>query len=141
MSKRRDRPFREGRHGDWLKTKCILRQEFVIGGFTDPQGSRTGFGALLLGYYAEGELRYAGKVGAGFDEATLAELSARLADLRVAESPFAAPVESGRGTNWVRPELVAEVAFTEWTGHGRLRHPRFLGLRDDKSAGEVVRER
>jgi bifunctional non-homologous end joining protein LigD len=141
IAKRAASPYSDRRSRDWLKFKCERGQELVVGGFTDPQGSRTGFGALLLGYYADGELRYAGKLGTGFDEATLAELSARLADLRVAESPFAEPAEGARRTHWVRPELVAEVAFTEWTRHGRLRHPRFLGLRDDKRAGEVVRER
>ena len=140
IAKRAASPYSDRRSRDWLKFKCERGQELVVGGFTDPQGSRTGFGALLLGYYAEGELRYAGKVGTGFDDATLAELSGRLADLRVPESPFADPAEIGRGARWVRPELVAEVGFTEWTRHGRLRHPRFLGLRDDKSAGEVVRE-
>jgi DNA ligase D-like protein (predicted ligase) len=140
IAKRAASPYTDRRSRDWLKFKCERGQELVIGGFTDPQGSRTGFGALLLGYYAGGELRYAGQVGTGFDEATLAELSARLAELSVTEPPFAGPVESGRGTHWVRPELVAEVAFAEWTRHGRLRHPRFLGLRPDKAAEDVVRE-
>ena len=140
IAKRAASSYTDRRSRDWLKFKCERGQELVVGGFTDPQGSRTGFGALLLGYYAEGELRYAGKVGTGFDDATLAELSGRLADLHVPESPFADSAEIGRGARWVRPELVAEVGFTEWTRHGRLRHPRFLGLRDDKSAGEVVRE-
>jgi DNA ligase D-like protein (predicted ligase) len=141
IAKRAASAYSDRRSRDWLKFKCEHGQELVVGGFTDPQGARTGFGALLLGYYAEGGLRYAGKVGTGFDEATLAELSARLAELRVEKSPFAEPAEIGAGARWVRPELVAEVGFTEWTRHGRLRHPRFLGLRDDKSAGEVVRER
>ncbi len=125
----------------WLKLKCVNRQELVIGGFTDPKGSRTGFGALLLGYYEDRELRYAGKVGTGFDEAMLEDLAARLGHLERKSSPFADEAKGPAGTHWVRPELVGEVGFTEWTRDGRLRHPRFLGLRTDKAAREVRRER
>ena len=96
-------------------------------------------GALLLGYYEDGRLRYAGKVGTGFTRAVLRDLAERLAPLRQDESPFADPVRE-RDATWARPELVAQVGFTEWTRDGRLRHPRFLGLRDDKAATEVVRE-
>jgi len=142
IAKRADSPYTERRSRDWLKFKCERGQELVIGGFTDPQGSRAGFGALLLGYYYDDELRYAGKVGTGFDEATLADISARLGKLETASSPFAdtSAIERGGHVHWVEPRLVAQIAFAEWTRHGRLRHPRFLGLRDDKSAGEVVRE-
>jgi bifunctional non-homologous end joining protein LigD len=113
----------------------------VIGGYSQPQGSRSEFGALLLGYFDGGALSYAGKVGTGFDHATLRELGARLRRLERAESPFRdASAIREKGVRWVAPELVAEIGFSEWTRHGRLRHPRFLGLRDDKPAREVVRE-
>jgi DNA ligase D-like protein (predicted ligase) len=139
IAKRADAPYVHGRSGDWLKLKCDHEQELVVGGYTAPRGSRTDLGALLLGYHEDGRLRYAGKVGTGFTRATLRELAGRLEPLRVERSPFADPVREA-GTTWVRPELVAQVGFTEWTRDGRLRHPRFLGLRDDKGAGEVVRE-
>jgi bifunctional non-homologous end joining protein LigD len=127
------------RSTDWLKFKCSNRQELVVGGFTDPAGTRVGLGALLVGYYEGGRLRYAGKVGTGYDVATLRALRQRLDALEQDRPPFVdAPRE--RGMHWVRPELVAEVAFTEWTADGRLRHPRFLGLRSDRPASEVVRE-
>jgi bifunctional non-homologous end joining protein LigD len=142
VAKRADSRYTNKRSKDWLKLKCEQGQELVIGGYTAPKGSRTDFGALLLGYYDGDALRYAGKVGTGFDEATLASLGARLRALRVDEPPFAeSPREIKEPTaTWVRPELVAELGFSEWTTAGRLRHPRFLGLRDDKSAREVVRE-
>ena len=141
MAKRADSPYTEKRSRDWLKFKCEHGQELVVGGYTAPRGSRSEFGALLLGYYEDGELRYAGKVGTGFDEVTLRDLGARLRALARAHAPFAdAASIRERGVSWVEPELVAQVGFTEWTRAGRLRHPRFLGLRDDKSAREVVRE-
>ncbi len=142
VAKRADSPYRATRSRDWLKFKCEQGQELVIGGYTAPQGSRTDFGALLLGYYDDrGELAYAGKVGTGFDQAMLRDLGARLRDLERSASPFADPSAiRPRGAKWVEPELVAQVGFTEWTRDGRLRHPRFLGLRDDKPASEVVRE-
>jgi bifunctional non-homologous end joining protein LigD len=142
IAKRADSPYTEKRSRDWLKFKCEQGQELVIGGFTAPRGSRSEFGALLLGYYdGEGRLRYAGKVGTGFDEAMLRSLGARLRSLQVDAPPFAdADAIRERGVTWVRPDLVAQLAFTEWTSAGRLRHPRFLGLRDDKPAREVVRE-
>jgi bifunctional non-homologous end joining protein LigD len=129
------------RSPDWLKFKCLLRQEFVIGGFTDPAGSRAGFGALLIGYYDGARLLYAGRVGTGFDESLLAALSGRLVSLEKETSPFSDRKQRGKGEHWVEPELVTEVAFTEWTGAGILRHPRFIGLRDDKAARDVVREK
>jgi DNA ligase D-like protein (predicted ligase) len=140
IAKRAASPYSERRSRDWLKFKCARGQELVVGGYTDPQGSRSGFGALLLGYFEDGELRYAGKVGTGFDEATLSDLAARLEQLETTSSPFADPTAAERGAHWVDPRLVAEIGFAEWTRHGRLRHPRFLGLRDDKAAAEVVRE-
>jgi DNA ligase D-like protein (predicted ligase) len=129
------------RSADWLKFTCILQQEFVIGGFTEPAGSRGGFGALLIGYYDGDRLVFSGKVGTGFDERLLAALSRRLSSLERETSPFSDREERGKGEHWVKPELVCEVAFTEWTGTGVLRHPRFIGLRDDKEAREVVREK
>ena len=140
IAKRADSAYTERRSRDWLKFKCERGQEMVIGGFTDPQGSRTGFGALLLGYYEGDELLYAGKVGTGFSEATLGDLTAKLGRLEVTEPPFTDTSDIERGAHWVKPDLVAQVAFSEWTRHGRLRHPKFLGLRDDKAATEVVRE-
>ncbi len=128
-----------GRSESWLKFKCVRDQEFVVGGFTDPAGSRVGFGALLVGYNDDGQLRYAGKVGTGYDEQTLRSLRARLDELEQPASPFADPVREP-GAHWVRPELVAQVGFTEWTPTGRLRHPRYQGLRVDKPAPDVVRE-
>lgn len=142
IAKRADSPYRSGaRSRDWLKLKCHAEQELVIGGFTAPQGSRTDFGALLVGYWEGGSLRYAGKVGTGFDRATLESLGRRLRELVREDSPFAEVHPIPRGTRWVEPELVAQIGFAEWTRDGRLRHPRYLGLRDDKPAHEVVRER
>jgi bifunctional non-homologous end joining protein LigD len=141
IAKRADSKYTATRSRDWLKFKCGHGQELVIGGFTEPRGSRTEFGALLLGYYADGELQYAGKVGTGFDFDTLRDLGAAMRALRVDAPPFADPASiRERGVTWVKPELVAEIGFSEWTPYGRLRHPRFLGLRDDKAASEVVRE-
>jgi bifunctional non-homologous end joining protein LigD len=141
IAKRADSPYRATRSRDWLKFKCEKGQELVVGGFTAPKGSRTEFGALLLGYHDGATLRYAGKVGTGFDQATLRELGESLRALRRDDPPFAdAASIRERGVTWVEPELVAQVAFTEWTRAGRLRHPRFLGLRDDKPARQVVRE-
>jgi DNA ligase D-like protein (predicted ligase) len=142
IAKRADSPYRSGaRSHDWLKLKCHAEQELVVGGYTAPKGSRTEFGALLVGYYDErGVLHYAGKVGTGFDHHTLRELGARLRELRQDESPFEPFKPVPPGTRWVRPELVAQIGFAEWTRDGRLRHPRYLGLRDDKPAREVVRE-
>jgi DNA ligase D-like protein (predicted ligase) len=139
IAKRADAPYTHGRSRDWLKFKCSAEQELVIGGYTAPRGSRTDLGALLIGYYADGALRYAGKVGTGFTRATLRDLAGKLAPLRRDASPFADEVRE-RGATWVEPRLVAQVGFSEWTRDGRLRHPRFLGLRDDKAAQEVVRE-
>jgi bifunctional non-homologous end joining protein LigD len=141
IAKKAASPYAARRSRDWLKFKCAHGQEMVIGGFTEPRGSRIEFGALLLGYYDDGALRYAGKVGTGFDRASLREIGERLRALRTDVPPFAdASAIRERGVTWVEPRLVAEVGFSEWTRDGRLRHPRFLGLREDKPAREVVRE-
>ena len=139
IAKRAESEYRHSRSTDWLKFKCAKGQELVIGGFTEPHGSRIGFGALLVGYYEEDKLRYAGKVGTGYDDQFLDEFRTRLDDLARKTSPFADEVDEKEVT-WVSPELVGEFGFTEWTGDGKLRHPRFLGLRRDKAAGDVVRE-
>ncbi len=141
VAKRADSSYRSARSRDWLKLKCHAEQELVIGGFTAPHGSRTDFGALLVGHYHDGRLRYAGKVGTGFGQDTLRTLGARLRELERDESPFDHVHPIPRGTHWVEPELVAQIGFSEWTRDGRLRHPRYLGLRDDKPAPDVVRER
>jgi bifunctional non-homologous end joining protein LigD len=141
MAKRIDSTYESRRSPDWLKFKCVSEQEFVVGGYTDPKGSRSGFGALLVGTYQDAELVYAGKVGTGFNEQTLANLSARMQALETDRAPFARGAIPKRDAHWIRPELVAQIGFTEWTRDGQLRHPRFLGLRTDKDPREVVRER
>ncbi|MCW8096402.1 non-homologous end-joining DNA ligase [Streptomyces tauricus] len=140
IAKRADSPYAPRRSPDWLKLKCSLEQEFVIGGYTEPGGSRAGFGALLLGHFEDDGLRYAGKVGTGFDRRTLLALRGALDELALPASPFTDRVREA-GAHWAEPVLVAQIAFTEWTRDGMLRHPRFLGLRYDKPAREVVRER
>ena len=140
IAKRADSRYSSKRSRDWLKFKCEQGQELVIGGYTAPRGSRTDLGALLVGVYDEqGELRYAGKVGTGFTRATLSDLASRLEPLRREDSPFA-DAPRFRDATWVDPELVGQIGFAEWTRAGRLRHPRFLGLRFDKPASKVVRE-
>ncbi|WP_459723067.1 non-homologous end-joining DNA ligase [Actinophytocola sp. KF-1] len=139
IAKRADSLYQPGRSADWLKFKCVRDQEFVVGGFTDPKGSRAGFGALLVGYYDGDRLRYAGKVGTGYDRTALVSLRERMRGLEVDRSPFAERVREP-DVHWVAPELVAQIGFTEWTTDGRLRHPRFTGLRNDKSPTDVVRE-
>lgn len=141
IAKRANSRYQHGRSRDWLKFKCVNQQEFVIGGFTDPEGERIGFGALLIGYYDKGELVYAGKVGAGYDNETLADLSDRLARKEIDKPPFAGTDAPRKNVHWVKPELVGAVAFTEWTHDDRVRHPRFLGLRRDKPPKRVRRER
>ncbi|HUP91999.1 MAG TPA: DNA ligase D [Solimonas sp.] len=140
IGKRIDAPYRGGRGKDWIKLKCNQRQEFVIVGMTAPEGSRSGFGALLLAQWDKGALHYRGKVGTGFSERTLADLTRRLAKLQTATPPVK-DAPRIRGARWVRPELVGEVSFTEVTRDGSLRHPSFQGLREDKPAGEVRPER
>jgi bifunctional non-homologous end joining protein LigD len=141
IAKRADSPYAGKRTRDWLKWKCSAEQELVIGGYTAPRGSREDFGALLVGHYDGDVLRYAGKVGTGFDADELRTLGARMAKLERPDTPFGAGDPPARGTTWIEPELVAQVGFSEWTRDGRLRHPRYLGLRDDKPARDVVRER
>ena len=141
IAKLADSPYRAGRSKDWLKFKCETNQEFVIGGWTDPQRSRVAFGALLLGYYdAEGKLAYAGKVGTGFDTKTLRSLLAEMEEIGQDETPFDYGDLPRRDVHWVRPQMVAQIGFSEWTRDLQLRHPRFQGLRRDKAAAEVVRE-
>lgn len=143
VSKRAQGRYEVGRRGGWLKIKCIRRQELVIGGFTEPQGSRAGLGALLVGVYEpDGKLRFAGKVGTGFTQAGARDLRQRLDDMEGDTCPFQPrpPAAIERRAHWVLPHLVAEVAFSEWTSDGKIRHPSFQGLREDKSAGEVARE-
>ena len=146
VSKRRDQPYRPGRNSAWLKIKCVQRQEFVVGGFTDPEGSRQGIGALLIGYYdSKKQLIFAGKVGTGrgFTAKFTSELRADLNKLEQRESPFTPvpPKSAVQRAHWVRPERVVEVAFAEWTQGGNVRHGSVLGLRSDKRAHEVRRER
>ncbi len=142
IAKRADSKYRAGRSTDWLKFKCVARQELIICGYTQPSGKRKAFGALLLGYYERGKLRYAGKVGTGFDDRILETLGRRLRARRRKTSPFDEDeaASDSADTTWVTPALVAEIGFTEWTAAGRLRHPRFIGLRKDKPAQEIVRE-
>jgi bifunctional non-homologous end joining protein LigD len=140
MAKNGDSVYVSRRTREWLKFKCVKEQELVIGGYTDPHGKRIGFGALLVGYYRRGRLVYAGKVGTGYDTATLRRLARQLARLERPTSPFDADGLPRSGVHWVTPKLVAQIRFTEWTPDGKLRHPRFLGLRDDKRPEEVARE-
>jgi bifunctional non-homologous end joining protein LigD len=140
IAKRAAAPYTKGRSKDWLKFKCSNEQELVIGGYTDPQGGRTHFGALLVGYFDGKEFRYAGKVGTGYNHATLKELLAEMEPLEQDTSPFAGPPPLKKNVHWIKPKLVAQIGFAEWTTDGRLRHPRFIGIRRDKKARDVVRE-
>jgi len=141
IAKRRDSVYEHRRSPHWLKMKCEASQELVVGGFTDPQGKRVGLGALLVGYYEGDDLVFAGKVGTGFDEKRLRELRARLDGLGIECSPFTRAEGLPRvRAHWAKPEIVVQVAFMEWTSHGKLRHPRLLGIREDKRAREVIRE-
>jgi DNA ligase D-like protein (predicted ligase) len=140
IAKLAESTYEGGRSRNWLKFKCSRDQEFVVVGYTAPKGSRVGLGALLLGYYDGADLVYAGKVGTGFDDATLRNLHEQLARTEQTTSPITRGSVREPTAHWVRPELVAQVAFGEWTRDGKLRHPRYLGLRTDKSPDEVVRE-
>jgi ATP-dependent DNA ligase len=142
IAKRRGSPYEHRRSKHWLKMKCESSQELVVGGFTDPQGTRVGLGALLVGYYEANDLVFAGKIGTGFDTKLLLELRARLDNLEIPKPPFTKAVGLPRlRAHWVRPEIVVQVGFIEWTGNDKLRHPRLLGVRFDKIARDVTRER
>jgi bifunctional non-homologous end joining protein LigD len=141
VAKRRDAPYEHRRSPHWLKMKCEASQEFVVGGFTDPQGARVGLGALLVGYFEQDDFVFAGKIGTGFDTRLLLDLRARLDALAVPNPPFTKGTGLPRvRAHWARPEIVVQVAFIEWTVNGKLRHPRLLGVRMDKSPREVARE-
>jgi DNA ligase D-like protein (predicted ligase) len=141
IAKRRDSAYEPRRSPHWLKMKCEAAQEFVVGGFTDPQGTRAGLGALLVGYFAGNEFVFAGRVGTGFDTALLLDLRARLDAIEIPASPFSKGVGLPRvRAHWVRPEIVVQIAFIEWTVHGKLRHSRLLGVRTGRAAREVVRD-
>ena len=141
IAKRRGSPYEHRRSKLWLKMKVEASQELAVGGFTDPQGQRVGLGALLVGYYEGGDFVFAGKIGTGFNTAMLLDLRRRLDRLEVPASPFTRGTGFPRlRTHWVRPAIVVQVGFIEWTVHGKLRHPRLLGVRFDKSAREVTRE-
>ena len=141
IAKRRDSKYEHRRSPHWVKMKCEAGQELVVGGFTDPQGSRVGLGALLVGYFDKDDFVFAGKLGTGFDTKLLLELRSRLGKLEIPTTPFT----KAKGlpklrAHWVKPEVVVQVAFTEWTVHGKLRHPRLIAVRHDKAARDVVRE-
>ena len=141
IAKRRGSTYEHRRSPHWLKMKCEATQELVVGGFTDPQGTRVGLGALLVGYFQRDDFVFAGKIGTGFDTKLLLDLRARLDRTEIPASPFTRAKGLPRlRAHWVRPQIVVQVAFIEWTVHGKLRHPRLLGVRFDKAAREVVRD-
>jgi bifunctional non-homologous end joining protein LigD len=141
IAKRRDSLYEHRRSPHWLKMKCEMSQELIVGGFTDPQGQRVGLGALLVGYYDGDDFVFAGKIGTGFDTKLLLDLRAQLDQLEIPKTPFTRAVGLPRlRAHWVHPQVVVQVGFIEWTVHGKLRHPRLLKVRSDKSAREVVRE-
>jgi ATP-dependent DNA ligase len=141
IAKRRGSLYEPRRSPHWLKMKCELAQEFVIGGFTDPQGKRVGLGALLVGFYEGDDFVFAGKIGTGFNTKLLIDLRAQLDKLEIEKTPFTKAKGLPRlRAHWVKPEVVVQVGFIQWTVHGKLRHPRLLGVRSDKAAREVVRE-
>jgi bifunctional non-homologous end joining protein LigD len=141
IAKRRDAPYEHRRSRNWLKMKCEAGQELVVGGFTDPRGKRVGFGALLVGYFEGDDFVFAGKVGTGLDTQLLLDLRQRFDARELAHPPFMKGTSLPKRAHWVRPEIVVDVAFMEWTPHGKLRHPRFVRVRDDKPARDVTRER
>ena len=148
IAKRRGSPYEHRRSKHWLKMKCEASQELVVGGFTDPQGARVGLGALLVGYYDGDDFVFAGKIGTGFDNWLLLDLRRRLDEIELPTSPFTKGTSLPRrstggakaGAHWVRPEIVVQVGFIEWTVNGKLRHPRLLGVRFDKKSRDVIRE-
>jgi ATP-dependent DNA ligase len=142
IAKRRGSPYEHRRSKHWLKMKCEASQEFVVGGFTEPQGARVGLGALLVGYYEGSDFVFAGKIGTGFDTKLLLDLRGRLDATELPAPPFTKGTGLPRlRAHWVRPEIVVDVAFIEWTVNGKLRHPRLLRVRSDKNASDVTRER
>jgi ATP-dependent DNA ligase len=142
IAKRRGSPYEHRRSKHWMKMKCEASQELVVGGFTDPQGARVGLGALLVGYFEGHDFVFAGKIGTGFDTKLLLDLRRRLDAIEAADPPFTKAKGLPRlRAHWVRPEIVVQVAFIEWTVHGKLRHPRLLGVRFDKHPLDVTRER
>ncbi len=140
IAKESESVYKHKRSKKWLKFKCGNQQEFVIGGFTEPKGSRINFGALLIGYYKKNKFKFAGKVGTGYSDETLRELGKKLKSIEIKNKPFDEKVKEKK-VHWVKPKLVAEIAFTEWTNERKLRHPRYLGLRRDKKPKNVVREK
>lgn len=141
IAKKAESSYTHGRSSNWLKLKCMNQQELIIGGYTEPAGSRIGFGALLLGYYEKGKLQYAGKVGTGFTDKILQDLLEKMTRIEIKSPEFEHPKQiKNKNVHWVKPELVAEMSFTEWTSGNKLRHPSFLGLRRDKDPREVVKE-
>jgi ATP-dependent DNA ligase len=141
IAKRRGSVYEQRRSRNWLKMKCELAQEFVVGGFTDPQGKRVGLGALLIGYYDRDDFVFAGKIGTGFNTELLLQLRNQLNGLEIPKPPFTKAIGLPRlRAHWVRPEIVVQVGFIQWTKHNKLRHPRLLGIRDDKDPRDVVRE-
>jgi len=140
VAKRTSSTYLHKRSMDWLKIKCESQQEFVIIGYTEPAGQRVGIGALLVGFYEDHGLLYAGKVGTGFDTQTLRDLEKKLSSIRRTTPATVVDSVRRKGVHWVEPKFVAQIAFSEWTGAGKLRHPRYLGLRTDKNPSEVVRE-
>jgi bifunctional non-homologous end joining protein LigD len=141
IAKNAEGEYVHSRSRDWLKFKCVKEQEVVIGGYTDPKGSRVGFGALLVGYYKGKRLKYAGMVGTGYDDELLRDLGKKLRKIEKDDPPFSKDSLPKKNVHWVKPKLVGQVGFTEWTGAGKLRHPRFKGLRRDKKPKDVVREK
>jgi DNA ligase D-like protein (predicted ligase) len=142
IAKRRDSRYEHRRSPHWLKMKCEASQELVVGGFTDPQGGRVGLGALLVGYFEGEDFVYAGKLGTGFDTKMLLDLRARFDRIEIPQSPFTRAIGLPRkGAHWVKPKIVVQAAFIEWTVNGKMRHPRLIGIRFDKDARDVVRER
>jgi bifunctional non-homologous end joining protein LigD len=141
IAKRRGSRYEHRRSPHWLKMKCEASQEFVVGGFTDPQGARVGLGALLVGYFEQDDFVFAGKIGTGFDTKLLLELRSRLDAIEISKTPFTKAKGLPRlRAHWARPEVIVQVAFIEWTVHGKLRHPRLLRVRYDKDPRDVVRE-